>query len=53
MYEYIPQADYASGNEMSSTAIGGFGLLAYAALFAQLYSARMRANKSLERTREG
>ena len=52
MYDYIPKADYSSGNEMSSTAIGGFGLLAYAALFAQMYSARMRANKSLERTRE-
>ena len=53
MYDYIPKADYSSGNEMSSTAVGGFGLLAYAAVFAQLYSARMRANKSLERTREG
>jgi hypothetical protein len=53
MYDYIPQADYSSGDEVSSTLIGGFGLLAYATLFAQLYLARMRADKSLQRTHEG
>jgi hypothetical protein len=52
LFEFIPRTADPSGDDLPPTIAGAAGLAAYTAIYAQLYSARMLANTSLERTRE-
>jgi hypothetical protein len=51
MVGYIPKGDYSSfGKEFPSTVAGGFGLMAYSAFFAQLYSIKALVNPPMQPT---
>ena len=52
LFEFLPQSADPSSDDLPPTIAGAAGLAAYTAIYAQLYSARMLANNSLERTRE-